>query len=389
MSITIIGCLILALVLGLLTQKLRLSPIVGYLITGIIVSPYTRGLIADIHTVNRFAEIGVILLMFDIGLNFHIKDLVSVKKIAIPGAIFQCFVSTLLGAVLFVLMGYPLLSGITVGIAISVASTVVMVRVLSDNDFLHTKTGHCAIGWLVVEDLFTIFMLVLIPIIFTNPDGHSIIKDLGLTTLKLMFIVFLTLSLGKKIFPWLLEYISKTKSSDLFTLMVLTISVGFAIFVSKFFALSMALGAFLAGLVVGQSEFGIRATSEVLPMRSVFSVLFFISIGMLFKPQSLSENFLLMLLLLLLVLIVKPLVATIFMIFMKQPLKESLLLGIVLAQIGEFSFILITLAKTLNILPESIVNVVIAVSIISITLSPLLFGLANSFINTFENENNP
>ncbi len=289
--LTLTGGLAAALVFGYLTQRLRLSPIVGYLVAGLLVGPYTPGYVADRALAEQLAEIGVILLMFGVGLQFHIEELLAVRKVAIPGAVVQSAVATTLGVMVAVRAGWDLSAGIVFGIALSVASTVVLIRVLSDNRQLHTPTGHIAVGWLVVEDLFTVLVLVLMPAVLRSkcrPIANG--TAIGLAVLKVAALVVFTIVVGGRTIPWLLAKIARTQSRELFTLAVLVTALGIAVASAEVFGVSMALGAFLAGLVVGRSEFSVRAASDALPMRDAFAVLFFVSVGMLFNPESLVEQ---------------------------------------------------------------------------------------------------
>jgi CPA2 family monovalent cation:H+ antiporter-2 len=375
--LTLTGGLTAALVLGFITQKLKLSPIVGYLLAGVVVGPFTPGFVGDKHLSDQFAEIGVILLMFGVGLHFHLKDLMAVRKVAVPGAVVQIAVATALGAVVMKLFGWSWTAGIVFGMAISVASTVVLTRVLADNRALHTPTGHIAIGWLIVEDLFTILALVLLPAIFvTGPDaeGTSVWATLGISLFKLTLLVLFTLVAGQRIIPWFLGYVARTGSRDLFTLAVLSLALGIAVGSVKFFGASMPLGAFLAGMVVGQSEFSARAASDALPMRDAFAVLFFVSVGMQFDPAALREGWPLMLATLGIVMIGKPLAALVVVLAFKKPLASALAISVALAQIGEFSFILGALAvNTLDIMPPEAIHAMVFASVFSITLNPLIY----------------
>lgn len=378
--LTLIGGLSIALVFGLLSKYLKLSPIVGYIFAGILVN-FIPNLHIDFNTASQFAEIGVILLMFSVGLNSHIKDLIAVKNVAIPGAISQIVITTIASMLLAHVIGWDFKAGLTFGISISVASTVVLMRVLSDNRVLHTKIGHTAVGWLVVEDLFTILVLVLLPAVFSpNISNTNLLPIFGLTILKLIFLTVFTLLVGGKLIPYFLTFISKTGSRDLFTLSVLTLAIGIAFGSAHFFDASMALGAFLAGIVVGQSDFSARAASEALPIKDIFAVLFFVSVGMLLDVNELKNSWQLMFLTLFIILIIKPLIAFLVVIFLKKPLKQAISIGVALAQTGEFSFILASLGTSLNILPKEAYCAIIASSIISITLNPILFKAINPFV---------
>ncbi|HEY6675956.1 MAG TPA: cation:proton antiporter [Terrimicrobium sp.] len=374
--LTLTGGLTAALGLGFATQKLKLSPIVGYLLAGILVGPFTPGYVADKEIATQFAEIGVILLMFGVGLHFHLKDLLAVRKVAIPGAVVQIAAATALGAIVMRMFGWSWTAGIVFGMAISVASTVVLTRVLADNRALHTPTGHIAIGWLIVEDLFTILVLVLLPALFDTGEGSNgrgVIATFAWALIKLTALIGFALVAGQRIIPWLLGYIARTGSRDLFTLAVLVLALGIAVGSAQLFGASMALGAFLAGMIVGQSEFSARSASEALPMRDAFAVLFFVSVGMLFDPYKLAEDWPLILATLGIVILGKPLAAIVVVLLFRRPLRSALSVAVALAQIGEFSFILASLASGLNILPPEATNALVVVSVVSITLNPLLY----------------
>jgi monovalent cation:H+ antiporter-2, CPA2 family len=386
--LTLTGGLTAALLFGFITQKLRLSPIVGYLLAGIIVGPFTPGFVANRDIAAQSAEIGVILLMFGVGLHFHLKDLVAVRAVALPGAVAQICVATVLGAGATKFFGWSWTAGLIFGIAISVASTVVLTRVLADNGALHTPTGHIAIGWLIVEDLFTIVVLVLLPAIFGGSmDGAShgnVWVTLGLALLKLAILIVFTFTIGQKVIPLLLGFVARTGSRELFTLAVLVLALGIALGAAKFFGASMALGAFLAGMIVGQSNFSARAASEALPMRDAFAVLFFVSVGMLFNPSAIRESWPVMLVTLGIVMIGKPLAALIVVRLLKQPWRVGLAISVALAQIGEFSFILGTLAISMKIVPAEAMNALVVASVISITLNPLLYKTIDPIVNWLE-----
>lgn len=386
--LTLTGGLTAALLLGFLTQKLKLSPIVGYLLAGVIVGPHTPGFVANEEIATQSAEIGVILLMFGVGLHFHLKDLAAVRAVALPGAIVQICVATAMGTLAAKLFGWTWAGGIVFGIAISVASTVVLTRVLADNQDLHTPTGHIAVGWLIVEDLFTILVLVLLPAIFggsgeTSTDG-SIWLTLGIALLKLAILIAFTFTVGQKLIPLLLGFVARTGSRELFTLSVLVLALGIAVGAAKFFGASMALGAFLAGMIVGQTKFSERAASEALPMRDAFAVLFFVSVGMLLNPKAIVDGWPVMLVTLGIVLIGKPIAALVVVRVLKQPWRVSLAISVALAQIGEFSFIVATLAISMKIIPAEAMNTLVVASVISITFNPLLYNGIDPFVNWLE-----
>ncbi len=373
--LTLTGGFIAALVLGLVTNRLGLSPIVGYLLAGVVVGPYTPGFVANKGIADEFAEVGVILLMFGVGLQFHFKELLAVKRIAVPGAVVQSLVATALGAVIMHAFGWTWTAGIIFGLAISVASTVVLTRVLVDNNDLHTPTGHIAIGWLVMEDLFTVFVLVVLPAVFGPgaTEGASLTMTLGVATLKIVALVGFTFMVGGWVIPRGLAYVTKTGSRELFTLAVLAVALGIAVGSAKLFGVSMALGAFLAGMVVARSDFSLRAATEALPMRDAFAVLFFVSVGMLVDFKGLLEFPLQVAAALAIILIGKPAAALGLVLLMKYPLRVGLSVAVALAQIGEFSFILATMGRQLDLLPSEASNILVAGAILSITINPLLY----------------
>jgi K+:H+ antiporter len=371
--LTLTAGLVAALVGGFVTQRLRLSPIVGYLIAGILVGPYTPGFVADRALAEQLAEIGVILLMFGVGLQFHIKDLLAVRRVAIPGAVVQSVTATALGALLAQAAGWSLGSGIVFGIALSVASTVVLIRVLSDYRQLHTPAGHIAVGWLVVEDLFTVLVLVLMPAVFDRSHTGSVAASLGWAVAKVVVLTVFTIVVGGRTIPWLLAQVSRTGSRELFTLAVLATALGIAVASAEIFGVSMALGAFLAGLVVGRSDFSVRAASDALPMRDAFAVLFFVSVGMLLDPEALLATPAFLFATLAIILLGKPAAALAIVLLFRYPLKTALAVAVALAQIGEFSFIVATLGNQLGVLTVAATNVLVGAAIVSITLNPLLF----------------
>jgi CPA2 family monovalent cation:H+ antiporter-2 len=383
--LTLTGGFIAALTLGYITQRIGLSPIVGYLLAGVALSPHTPGFVASSEMAEQLAEIGVILLMFGVGLQFHFKELLAVKRIAIPGAIVQSLVATALGAAIMHWLGWSWTAGIVYGLAISVASTVVLTRVLADNGDLHTPTGHISIGWLVMEDLFTVFVLVLLPALFGPPEstevavtaaaGNGVAAAMGLATVKIVALVVFTFLVGGWVIPRLLTNIARTGSRELFTLAVLAIALGIAVGSATLFGVSMALGAFLAGMVVGRSEFSVRAATEALPMRDAFAVLFFVSVGMLFNWNSFLQSPLLVVATMVVILVGKPVSAMVIVLLLRYPLRVALSVSVVLSQIGEFSFILATMGRQLNILPENAANILVASAILSITLNPLTYRM--------------
>ena len=372
--LTLAGGFTAALILGYLTQRAGLSPIVGYLLAGTLVGPHTPGFVANAEIAEQLAEVGVILLMFGVGLQFHVEELLAVRRVAIPGAIAQSAAATALGAVIARLFGWSWAAGIVFGMALAVASTVVLIRVLADHRDLHTPTGHVAVGWLVVEDLFTVLALVLLPVLFADGgSGSSIVAALGITALKVVLLVGFTAAVGTRVIPYVLDRVADTGSRELFTLAVLTIAMGIAVGSASVFGVSMALGAFLAGLVVGRSDYSLRAASDALPMRDAFAVLFFVAVGMLLSPQYVLDAPGVILATLAVVMIGKPLVAIVIVRLLGYPFKVALSIAVALAQIGEFSFILSSMGRELGILPAEATHTLVAASIVSIVLNPILY----------------
>jgi len=371
--LTVTGGLAAALVLGYLTHRLGLSPIVGYLLAGTLVGPHTPGFVANSALADELAEIGVVLLMFGVGLQFHIQELLAVRRMAVPGAIVQSIVATGLGVAVARAFGWTWPASVVFGVALSVASTVVLVRVLTDNHDLHTPTGHIAVGWLVVEDLLTVVVLVLLPPLLGSDSSGSMWLIVVWTGVKLLALVVFTFVVGNRAIPWLLDRVASTRSRELFTLTVLVVALGVAVASAMLFGVSMALGAFLGGLVVGRSDYSLRAASEALPMRDAFAVLFFVSVGMLLDPRYLLQAPALIAASLAVVLIGKPLVAMLVVKLLAYPFSVALAVGLALAQIGEFSFMLAAVGRQLGVLTDDGMNTVVVVAIVSIVINPLLF----------------
>lgn len=380
--LTFTGGLAAALVLGYVTERLKMSPIVGYLLAGIAVGPFTPGFVANDAIAAQFAELGVILLMFGVGLHFDIDDLFAVRKVAIPGAIVQSAVATVLGVVVTWGFGWSLQAGLVFGVGISVASTVVLLRVLADNNELHTHAGHVAVGWLIVEDIFTVIALVILPLVVGAESreaagGGGVLWSLGKALVEIAFLCVFTIVAGRRLLPRLLAHMAKSQSRELFTLSVLVIALGIAVGAAKLFGASMALGAFLAGMVVGQSDFSARAAAEALPLRDAFAVLFFVAMGMLFDPMQMLEHLPLTLATLAVIMIGKPLAALAVTRMLHQPVRTSIAVSVALAQVGEFSFMVASLGLSLGVLPPEATQALVAASIISITLNPALFKLVD------------
>ena len=376
--VTFAGGLAAALVLGFLARRARLSPIVGYLLAGVAVGPFTPGFVADRAVAQHFAEIGVILLLFGMGLRFHLKELVAVWRVALPGALVQSSLSTGALAVLLRLLGWDWLAGVILGMAISVASTVVMALVLAERRDLHSPIGYIAIGWTVVEDILTVAMLLLLPMFFgPSAVGHEgAAAALGLAAVKIAALVAAVSVLGRWVVPRVLERVEATRSRELFTLAVLVFAVGIAVGSAGLFGVSMELGAFLAGLAVGRSEFAARAAGDAVPMRDAFAVLFFVSVGMLFDPRSLVLAPLPIAAVLLVVLLGKPLSAYLTVRALGTPRSTALPVAAAFSQVGEFSFILGTVARSLGLIDDAGWNALVAAAIVSIALNPSLYGWA-------------
>lgn len=369
-----------ALVLGLVTQWLRLSPIIGYLLAGVLIGPHTPGFQGDLSLAHQLAEIGVILLMFGVGLHFDLNDLMAVKSIAIPGAMGQTLLATVIAIGVFALFGTDVMTGAVIGIALAVASTVVMMRVLMDADTLTSPAGHIAVGWSLVQDVLTVIVLVLIPALSTPGAGElkatpgvSPVVAIALAMLKLVALIGIVMLAGYRIVPWALTKVARLRSRELFTLTVLVFSIALAAGAYALFGASMALGAFLAGMMVAQSPVSHQAAADALPLRDAFAVLFFVSVGMLFDPAFLLREPLMMLAALVIILLVKPLIAFIIVAVSGHSVRTALTVSLGLAQIGEFSFILSELARKHGLMTDDGHNVLVGAAILSITINPLLF----------------
>jgi CPA2 family monovalent cation:H+ antiporter-2 len=381
---TIAAALGLALIMGFIAVRLRLPVLVGYLIAGVIIGPATPGFVADVELSSQLAEIGVMLLMFGVGLHFSLDDLLAVRRIALPGAIVQIAVATLLGTSVAALWGWSLASGVVSGLALSVASTVVLLRALEDRGLLESVNGRIAVGWLVVEDLVMVLVLVLLPplalwlggdteVAVGGGQDRSLLTTLALTLGRISVFIALMLVVGKRLFPWLLWQIARTGSRELFTLCVIAAAVGIAYGSAELFGVSFALGAFFAGMVMRESPLSYRAAEESLPFRDAFSVLFFVSVGMLFDPNVIINQPLKLLVVLAIIVFGKSLAAFFLVLLFRYPLNTALTVSASLAQIGEFSFILANLGVSLGILPTEGQSLILAGAIISIAFNPLVF----------------
>ena len=367
---------------GLLAVRLRLPPLVGYLLAGIVVGPFTPGFVADAHLAPQLAEIGVILLMFGVGTHFSIRDLFAVRSVALPGAFTQIIVATALGAGMAVLWGWSLGAGIIFGLSLSVASTVVLLRALQDRGMINSNDGRIATGWLIVEDLLMVLTLVLLPALTgvlggEVPDNSgSVWPAVGITIGKVVLFIGLMLIVGVRFFPWLLSQVEKTGSRELFTLAVIALALGVAFGSAKLFGVSFALGAFFAGVVVNESDLSHRAARELQPLQDAFTVLFFVAVGMLFDPSILIRQPLQVLAVLAIVVVGKSLAAFGIVRALGGSMRTALVVSAALAQIGEFSFILSGLGVKLGLVPAEELNLIVAGALLSITFNPAVFSAA-------------
>jgi monovalent cation:H+ antiporter-2, CPA2 family len=381
---TIAAGLGLALIMGFIAARLKLPVLVGYLVAGIIIGPATPGFVADVELSSQLAEIGVMLLMFGVGLHFSLDDLLAVRQIALPGAVVQITVATVLGMAVSAAWGWSLAGGIVFGLALSVASTVVLLKALESRGVLDSVNGRIAIGWLLVEDLVMVLVLVLLPAMALwlggtenaaaePPGDRSLSITLALTIAQVSVFVALMLVVGRRLFPWLLWQIARTGSRELFTLCIVAAAVGIAYGSAALFGVSFALGAFFAGMVMRESPLSYRAAEESLPLRDAFSVLFFVSVGMLFEPEVLIREPLHVLIVLAIIIFGKSLAAFVIVLLFRYPLNTAFTVSASLAQIGEFSFILANFGVSLGILPAEGQSLILAGAIISIAVNPLLF----------------
>jgi CPA2 family monovalent cation:H+ antiporter-2 len=374
---TLAICLLLAFAGGYLAIRLKLPPLVGYLVAGIVAGPFTPGIVADPKIAPELAEIGVILLMFGVGMHFSLGELFAVRGVAIPGAIAQIVVATGLGLGVAHLWGWSLGGGIVFGLALSVASTVVLLRGLEPHGGATTPEGRIAVGWLIVEDLLIVVLLVLLPSL-AGTGEENVWTSLFATLGKLATFVVLMLVLGPKVFPWVLHQVSRTGSRELFTLAVITVSLGVTYLAAHLFGVSFALGAFCAGVVVNGSHLSERAAADIKPFEDAFAALFFVAVGMLFDPRVLVNEPLRVLAVVAIIMVGKSLAAYGIVRLLKQSKRTALTVSAALAQIGEFSFILIGLGVALKLLPEEAQSLVLAGAMISIMLNQLMFRFAGS-----------
>lgn len=370
----------LACLLGYITQRLKLPSILGYLLAGFVIGPYSPGFVADASIAEQLAEIGVILMLFGVGMHFKLQDLIDVKNIAIPGATGQTLAATIAATAIIYFSGWSIEAGLIVGLCVGVASTVVLVRVLNDNRLLNTKEGHIAIGWLVVEDIFTVIILILLPTIAAFSQGGNLsMLDIG-TTIAFTIGKFVVLALfmftwGHRIVDFVLTNVARLRSQELFTLAVLSLIFVIATSSAVIFGTSIALGAFIAGMVIGKTSLRHQAAANSLPLKDIFAIIFFLSVGMLFNPMAIATHFGIFSGIIAVILILKPLSAYLITIGLGYPLKIALTVAISLSQIGEFSFILAEEAMKLNLLPEDGFDILVACALVSISINPLLFQI--------------
>ncbi|MGY3440149.1 YbaL family putative K(+) efflux transporter [Bradyrhizobium sp. USDA 4473] len=397
---TVVAGLGLAFVFGTIAQRFRVPPLVGYLLAGVAVGPFTPGFVADQALATELAELGIILLMFGVGLHFSLNDLLSVRKIAVPGAVAQITVATLMGLALALLMGWTVGAGLVFGLALSVASTVVLLRALQERRLMDTERGKIAVGWLIVEDLAMVLALVLFPAVASfqgGGDGAAVTSDplaarfglgltgvLVLTLIKIALFIALMLVVGRRLIPWVLHYIAHTGSRELFRLTVLAIALCIAFGATKLFGVSLALGAFFAGMMLRESPLSQRAAQETLPLRDAFAVLFFVSVGMLFDPLSVVREPWPFVATLFVIVVGKSLAALLIVVLFRHPMATALMISASLAQIGEFSFILAELGVALNLLPKAGRDLILAGAIFSIMLNPLVFAVVDWLTSRLE-----
>jgi monovalent cation:H+ antiporter-2, CPA2 family len=383
---TIAAAFALALVFGLIAEKLKLPALIGYLFAGIIIGPATPGFVADLEIASQLSEIGVMLLMFGVGLHFSVQDLMSVKRIALPGALVQMTLATLLGMLVAHYWGWSMGHGLVFGLSLSCASTVVLLKALESRRILESMNGKIAVGWLVVEDMVTVLVLVLMPALAGVLGGQgeaasagSIWETIGMTMLEVAGFVAVMLVVGRRVLPWLLWYVAGTGSRELFTLTVIAVAIGVAFFASSLFHVSFALGAFFAGMIMRESEYSHRAAEDSLPFRDAFAVLFFVAVGMLFEPSILIKQPMQVLAVVGIIIVGKSLAAVAIVLALRYPLNTALTVAASLGQIGEFSFILAGLGVSLDLLSQDAMSLVLAGALISIALNPLVFASIKPF----------
>ena len=387
---TVVAGLGVAFLMGALAHRLRISPIAGYLLAGIMVGPFTPGFVADTGLAMQLAEIGVILLMFGVGLHFSLKDLLSVRRIAVPGAVLQIAVATAMGMMLGLWLGWSVEGSAVFGLALSVASTVVLLRALQARDMVETEKGRIAVGWLIVEDLVMVLALVLLPAMFGSrgdeASGAGLLQSAGIVLVKVVGFVAFMFVVARRVLPWVLHWVAHSGSRELFRLAVLAIALGVAFGAAVIFDVSFALGAFFAGMILGETQLSRRAAEETLPLRDAFAVLFFVSVGMLFDPKVLIEQPGPVIATVAIIIVGKSLAAFALVRAFGHPNRTALTVSVSLAQIGEFSFILAGLGVGLKVLPETGRDLILAGSLLSILFNPILFSLVVKRIRADEPE---
>jgi CPA2 family monovalent cation:H+ antiporter-2 len=376
-----------ALIGGLIAAWLRLPPLVGYLLAGVVVGPFTPGYVGDVNLSRQLAEIGVMLLMFGVGMHFSLRDLLAVRRVALPGAVAQSLTATALGVATATLWGWRWTAGLVFGVALSVASTVVLLRALDGRGELETTDGRIAVGWLIVEDLLTVFVLVLLPALAgflgenatgtDDAEPGGLFLTLAFTVGKITAFIALVLLVGGRLLPWVLSRVARTGSGELFTLAVVAVALGIAFGAAELFGVSFALGAFFAGVVVSESDYNKQAARELQPLQNAFSVLFFVAVGMLFDPRILVQQPLQVLAVVGIVMIGKSLAAFLIVRSLRYPIRTGLTVSASLAQIGEFSFMLAGLGVSLGMLPPEGLSLIVAGALLSITLNPLAFRVSD------------
>ncbi len=378
---TIIASVVTAFIFGMIARKFNMPAIFGYLLAGIAIGPNTPGFVANVYLAQQLAEISIILLMFGVGLHFSVRDLINVRKIAMPGAIVQMLSATVVGTYTAIMLGYDFLQGIIFGFSLSVASTIVLLRALEERGTLSSEGGKIAIGWLIVEDIIMVIALVILPVALEiiksgeQLNVNIVFSTITIVLIKVSLFFALMFIIGRRFLPWLLRCIAKMDSSELNTLGALAIALGFASLAYIVFGASLALGAFLTGMVLGESEIGSKSANNLIPMRDAFSVLFFVSVGMLFEPHTLLLQPMAILATLLIIIVAKGFSAIIITRICKQPHDVGYTIAIGLAQIGEFSFILGGIALNSGLLPQELYNLIIAGAMLSIVINPLLFRI--------------
>jgi CPA2 family monovalent cation:H+ antiporter-2 len=376
---TIIASIVTAFIFGMVAKKLNLPAIFGYLLAGVAIGPHTPGFVADVSLAKQLAEIGIILLMFGVGLHFSLRDLLESRKIALPGALVQMATATIIGALLATQLGYPLSTALIFGFSLSVASTIVLIRSLEQRNLLNAEGGKIAISWLIIEDIAMVFALVMLPVVaeIINGNQETSVELIASTMLAVLFKIggffAFMFVVGRRFLPWLLLQIAKMRSAELSTLGTLAIALGFASIAYLVFDASLALGAFLAGVMLSESEIGKKSAESTVPLRDAFSVLFFVSVGMLFDPKTLLVQPIAVLMTCFIIVVAKSVAAISITSLLKQPKSISYVVAIGLAQIGEFSFILGGLALSKGLLDQDLFNLILAGAMLSIVINPFLF----------------